>query len=144
MLPSDTKSQNSDYGSFCQTPSDTIGNNGEPPSGSHVNSPDHTDHQGDTQRQPLLPPMADDETSSDDEVGANSSGIYLKEYFEEDKNSPKKFRKKSTPKIRKIYLYFLDTGSLEYFEFDFDRGSTKNGTFKNALKSHLKILLDAS
>ena len=79
MLPSDTKSQNSDYGSFCQTPSDTIGNNGEPPSGSHVNSPDHTDHQGDTQRQPLLPPMADDETSSDDEVGANSSGIYLKD-----------------------------------------------------------------
>ena len=75
MLPSDTKSQNSDYGSFCQTPSDTIGNNGEPPPGSHVNSPDHTDHQGDTQRQPLLPPMADDETSSDDEVGANSSGM---------------------------------------------------------------------
>ena len=75
MLPSDTKSQNSDYGSFCQTPSDTIGNNGEPQSsGSHVNSPDHTDHQGDTQRQPLLPPMADDETSSDDEGVANSSG----------------------------------------------------------------------
>ena len=45
------------------------------------NQKDHTDHQGDTQRQPLLPPMADDETSSDDEVGANSSGIYLKEYF---------------------------------------------------------------
>ena len=76
MLPSDTKSQNSDYGSFCQTPSDGFGNNGEPPPENRqpTTSPDHTDHQGDTQRQPLLPPMADDETSSDDEVGANSSG----------------------------------------------------------------------
>ena len=82
MLPSDTKSQNSDYGSFCQTPSDTVGNNGEPQN--VANSPDHTDHRGDnnSQRQPLLPPMADDETSSDDEVGANSSGTIFLFIFE--------------------------------------------------------------
>ena len=55
MLPSDAKSQNSDYGSFCHTPSDTFGNSssqattGAPPGGGSPNgrgagSPDHLDH----------------------------------------------------------------------------------------------------
>ena len=84
MLPSDAKSQNSDYGSFCHTPSDTFGH----PDSSHQTRPSSsggasspTGHienggQGDTQRQPLLPPNpeSDSDTSSDDDAGANSSG----------------------------------------------------------------------
>lgn len=85
MLPSDSKSQNSDYGSFCQTPSDTFGNgesrvgSGNGGSGSGAMSPGPDDNagptsgSGDTQRQPLLPPnLADDEESSCDE-GASTS-----------------------------------------------------------------------
>jgi shingomyelin synthase len=52
MLPSDAKSQNSDYGSFCHTPSDTFGNSQTTTgsgSGAETNgagSPDHLDHGG--------------------------------------------------------------------------------------------------
>ena len=54
MLPSDAKSQNSDYGSFCHTPSDTFGNNsqtttggsGSGTAGNGAGSPDHLDHGG--------------------------------------------------------------------------------------------------
>jgi hypothetical protein len=46
MLPSDAKSQNSDYGSFCHTPSDTFGNQTTTGSGggNGAGSPDHLDH----------------------------------------------------------------------------------------------------
>jgi shingomyelin synthase len=102
MLPGDSKSQNSDYGSFCQTPSDNFGHlttttasdSNNPDSGSRppnlamtgTDQPDHPgdrdhDHQGDhdhqdLQRQPLLPPSTPDihDSSSDDDAGANSSG----------------------------------------------------------------------
>lgn len=97
MLPSDAKSQNSDYGSFCHTPSDTFGNQtttggsagsngaGSPQPPDHLDhgheGQDHHDHhhnhQGDTQSQPLLPPRsqsADEDTSSDDDAGANNAG----------------------------------------------------------------------
>ena len=101
MLPGDSKSQNSDYGSFCQTPSDNFGHlttasdpDPNPDSSSRppnlatmtgTDQPDHNgdhDHQGhdhdhqDLQRQPLLPPSTPDihDSSSDDDAGANSSG----------------------------------------------------------------------
>ena len=91
MLPSDAKSQNSDYGSFCHTPSDTVFGNGNNQTtgcmsngsgnGDGAGSPDHLDHgppdhQGDTQNQPLLPSSqsADEDTSSDDDAGANNAG----------------------------------------------------------------------
>lgn len=89
MLPGDAKSQNSDYGSFCNTPSDTFGHhsssdtnpdssskplrmNGDQSDRDH----DHdqgNDHHQDTQTQPLLPQDVQD-SSSDDDAGANSSG----------------------------------------------------------------------
>jgi shingomyelin synthase len=96
MLPSDSKSQNSDYGSFCHTPSDTFGAPsaappGGGPSGDSLNHQKdlqednetlEQSHQSDTQREPLLPPRSHDleedleadDTSSDDDAGANSSG----------------------------------------------------------------------
>ena len=97
MLPSDAKSQNSDYGSFCHTPSDTVFGNGNNQTtgcmsngsgnGDGAGSPDHLDHgggshgpdpdhQGDTPNQPLLPSSqsADEDTSSDDDAGANNAG----------------------------------------------------------------------
>lgn len=92
MLPSDSKSQNSDYGSFCQTPSDTFANggetdpassaggNGNSSSGGNLSSPTPDDNVGqgaggDTQRQPLLPPnLADDEDTSCDEAASTSNG----------------------------------------------------------------------
>ena len=94
MLPSDAKSQNSDYGSFCHTPSDTVFNSNSNQTmatatgGSGAGSPhppDHLDghheghevhHQGDTQSQPLLPSSqsADEDISSDDDAGANNAG----------------------------------------------------------------------
>lgn len=87
MLPSDSKSQNSDYGSFCQTPSDTFGNgesrvtngDGATSGGGGTMSPGPDDNAGptsggDTQRQPLLPPnLADDEESSCDEAASASN-----------------------------------------------------------------------
>lgn len=74
MLPCDSKSQNSDYGSFCHTPSDTFGgdSNSPRPPPAPATPGGETEH-GDTQRQPLLPSNEDD-TSSDDDAGANSSG----------------------------------------------------------------------
>ena len=92
MLPSDAKSQNSDYGSFCHTPSDTFGNQTATGSGggNGAGSPDHLDHgpegheidpdhQGDTHSQPLLPSSSqsdrlDEDISSDDDAGANNAG----------------------------------------------------------------------
>jgi len=92
MLPSDAKSQNSDYGSFCHTPSDTFGNQTTTGSGggNGAGSPDHLDHgqdgheidpdhQGDTHSQPLLPSSSqsdrlDEDISSDDDAGANNAG----------------------------------------------------------------------
>ena len=89
MLPGDSKSQNSDYGSFCNTPSDTFGHHSDtnPENSSSRNNKnqsmtmnsDQTDHESahgdhqDTQRQPLLPQDIQD-SSSDDDAGANSSG----------------------------------------------------------------------
>ena len=88
MLPGDSKSQNSDYGSFCHTPSDTFGHlqaSGDTPDSSRPmtrsnpeEEPDsggdhHNHHHQDTQRQPLLPPDMQD-SSSEDDAGANSSG----------------------------------------------------------------------
>ena len=81
MLPSDAKSQNSDYGSFCHTPSDTFGHpdssHAHPPPEGGATSPLDSGGQGDNSRQPLLPPNPEDsdlDTSSDDDAGANSSG----------------------------------------------------------------------
>jgi hypothetical protein len=79
-MPGDSKSQNSDYGSFCHTPSDTFGTlaaqeppEGDPPDQSvgaskMLASPstnpdsDQVDHGpgGDTQTQPLLPTDTND------------------------------------------------------------------------------------
>ena len=88
MLPGDSKSQNSDYGSFCQTPSDNFGHltasdsnpdsTSRPPNLAMTGTDQPPDHQGDhdhqdLQRQPLLPPDIQD-SSSDDDAGANSSG----------------------------------------------------------------------
>lgn len=83
MLPGDAKSQNSDYGSFCHTPSDTFGRhvlasnsdpNQDPPMIREMTSPDPGHDAVDTQRQPLLPPDINDSSSSDDDAGANRSG----------------------------------------------------------------------
>ena len=95
MLPGDSKSQNSDYGSFCQTPSDNFGHlttasdsntnpdsSSRPPNLAMTGTDQPPDHQGDhdhqdLQRQPLLPPSTPDihdNSSSDDDAGANSSG----------------------------------------------------------------------